>query len=166
MKNKTQASSMHIHMYQNEQTQLNKFSINSSRESSNDIYQMEAMSKILKQSQDYLDKSKIFLDEKGRRCAELIEGYKIDKYVRISVNKVKLPSAQRRDDGTVWVREMKVSVSLYIFEYLLFLCCTSIGMVPCIKVSSELSTVLHGRIITELIPLINLTILRLKALHL
>ena len=66
---------------------------------------MEGMSKFFKQSMEYLDRSKAFLDQKSRQCVDIMDGDKVEAYMQITLNKAMFQTAQRMNDGTVRVRK-------------------------------------------------------------
>ena len=72
---------------------------------------MDSLSKVLQHSVDYLDRSKTYLDGKSRLYAEKFDPEKLEAYMQIAINRNLFQDAEHLRDGSVRVREMKVSFS-------------------------------------------------------
>lgn len=70
---------------------------------------MEELNTVFRQGMDYLDKSKTFLDQKGKQCADMLDPERFESFVQITINRNMFKEAAHASDGTVMVRELKVS---------------------------------------------------------
>ena len=70
---------------------------------------MDSLNKMFQQGIDYLDRSKTYLDGKSKQCADVLNPEKFEALMQITINRNLFQDAEHLSDGSVRVREMKVS---------------------------------------------------------